>query len=447
MAGVAHWGVIKGRREIVRNLWQMAVVVLMGVSSLLGISTVYADDNNLLPVPCNAYGYDGSLKQQAALNWISNQSITAGPGDTVNMAAHFSIYSQAGPLERQQLFFIYSWTPAWPPAAVYYFPLYDGVPGTSPGTNQVMNVSFSAPNTPGIYYIWFCQGDTSNIATAVSMFSKPLLPPAAIKLTITLKNSVSFLVSDSPGAKLAYNAITAQAAKEGLAAIGTEYYNPKAQGIETAVSKLTSARPQNLWIICSAEDKAAIEKELRKAAYPGDVRYHEGTYIEFNLSDNSSELSAPLNRGATYKYYLTLTNTGWLPLDTVITDVRISKPGAIPLWSETKSVSALIPGASAGLEFVFLIPQKADTGEYVLNVQSTGYEGQGKSGAMHQETMATSITIASKSIGPNVIPVVVGIVVLGLIVAILISTRRRGARAPKRSMGQRRTTGGKKNHD
>jgi hypothetical protein len=429
------------------NLWQLVVVILIGVSLLAGIIPVHADDNTLLPLPCKAYSYDGILKPQATLNSISNQNVTATPGETVNLTAYFSVYSPSGPMERQQLFLIYSWTPAWPPPAGNYSPLYDGAPGISPGVSPVLPVSFTAPNTPGIYSLWFCQGDASNIATAVSMFSKPLLLPAAVKITVSVKNSVAFLVSDSLGAKLEYNAVTAQATKEGLAVIGTEYYNPRSQSFEAAIGKLTSARPQTLWIICASEDKAAIEKELRKAAYPGDVRYSEGKHVVFSLSDNASAMNTPINRGDTYKYYLTLTNTGWLPLDTVIADARISKQGAGTVWAETKSVSALMPGDSAILDFVFPVPQKIETGEYVLNVQSTGYEGPGKSGNTHLESRLTPIAITSKSTVSNIIPVVVGVVAFGLIIALLISTRRRGVRMPKRSAVQRRATGGKKSND
>lgn len=430
-----------------KYLWLAVIVVLISVLTLEFINPVQANDNNLLPLPCKAYGYDGSLKQQATLNSISNQSIIAAPNETVDLTVYFSINGPNSPVERQQLFFIYSWTPTWPPTPGYYFPLYDGVPGISPGVSPVLNVSFTLPNTPGVYYIWFCQGDTSNIATAVSMFNKPLSTPAAIKVTVTPRNSVAFLVSDTPGAKLALNLITAQAASEGLAAIGTEYYNSVPQDLEKAIDKLTLARPQTLWIICTGEDKTAIEKELRKTAYPGDVRYHDGKYLEVTLSDNASELDQPLSRGNTYKYHVNVINSGWLPLGTVIIEARISKPGTNPIWADTKSIPYLMPGASISLEFVFTIPQKIEGGEYVFDVQSTGYKGIDKSGDKHLVTMSIPITIASKSINSNILPVVVVTVTLGLIIAILISTRRRSTRLHKRITVRRSIAGTRKDND
>jgi len=412
---------------MLRNLRQVVAVVLAGILVLVCVGRAGAEDNTLFPLPWKAYGSDGNLRQQAILNSVSNQKISAYPGETVYVTTFFSVYNMANPLERQQLFLIDSWTPQWPPPADYYYVIYDGVPGLAPGTSQALEVPIKAPVIPGTYYLWFCSTTGFNAQTAINSFSNILPPIAHMMITVTPRDSVAFLVSDSPGGKSTYGWVAGQSIKEGMVPIGTVYYTPGVQYFAASVESMTAIKSRIIWVICADEERPSIEKEFRKSGFVGEIRYTEGKYISFTVSDNISELSAPFAKGDIVRYRLFVSNTGWLPLDVVTTDFSVSRPGLAPLWTDTKSLTALPVGATATTEMNWPVPQSTDGSEYLIKSITSGFEGPGKSGISYHAEKMTTIVTAPKFPNSLIIPIVLGIVALGLIGAIVVSSRRKSA--------------------
>jgi hypothetical protein len=419
---------------MLRKLWQMVAVMLACLLVVICIGSVKAADDTLFPLPWKAYGSDGNLRQWAVLNSVSNQSVYAYPGEIVNLKTFISIFNPANPLEKQQSFLIYSWTPYWPPPAGYYYTLYDGIPGLSPGISQAVDVPIVAPIVPGTYYVWFCSSAGYNAQTAINAFSNVLPPLAHVAITVTPRNAVSFLVSNSPGAKSTYSFIAGQAIREGLVAIGTVFYTPRLQDFQVPIAEVTSLKSRIIWIICADEERADIEKALRRSGFAGDVRYFEGKYFDFTLSDNISEISKPFSKGDVLTYRLLLTNTGWMPLDTVTADFTVSRPGLTPIGIDSRSLTMVPTGVSAVIEFKWPVPQTAENNEYILSTKVTGYEGPGKSGFVHEELKSSMIKIGSFSL--PVVPIALAAIAMILIAAILVSSRRKASGSQNRKGAQ-----------
>ena len=419
---------------MLRKLCQMLVVMLVCLTVVVSIGPVRADDDTLFPLPWKAYGSDGNLRQWVVINSVSNQNIYAYPGEIINLKTFFSIINLANPLERQQAFLIYSWTPYWPPPAGYYYALYDAIPGLSPGISQAVDVPIAAPIVPGTYYVWFCSSSGYNAQTAINSFSNVLPPLSHVAITVTPRNAVAFLVSNSPGAKSTYSGVAGQAIREGLVAIGTVFYTPRLQDFQGPVSEVTALKSRIIWIICAGEERADVEKALRKSGFAGDVRYFEGKYVDFTLSDNDSEISKPFSKGDVVKYHLLLVNTGWMPLDAVSADLAVSRPGLTPIGVESKSLFIVPTGGSSMIEFNWLVPQTIENNEYLLNTKVTGYEGPGKSGFIHEELKSSMIKIGSFAL--PIVPIALAAIAMIFIAAILVSTRRKTSGSQNRRGAQ-----------
>jgi len=115
----------------------------------------------------------------------SGQVVYANPGQTLSGVCTFQRYSGAGnPLEIQQAFFIMSWTPSWPAPEGYYIPIYNGIPGVYPGITRTTSFSFTAPSTPGTYYLYWCRQSHYSMRQAVDTYDKPLTLPAHAKIVV-----------------------------------------------------------------------------------------------------------------------------------------------------------------------------------------------------------------------------------------------------------------------
>lgn len=425
---------------MLRKLWQMVAVMLACLLVVVCIGSVRAADDSLFPLPWKAYGNDGNLRQWAVLNSVSNQNIYAYPGEIIYLKTFFSIINPANPLEKQQAFLIYSWTPYWPPPAGYYYSLYDGIPGLSPGISQAVDAPIEAPIVPGTYYVWFCSSSGYNSQTAINSFSNVLPPLAHVAITVTPRNAVAFLVSNSPGAKATYSGVAGQAIREGLVAIGTVFYAPRLQDFQVPVADVTALKSRIIWIVCAAEERSDIEKAMRKSGFAGDVRYFEGKYVDFTLSDNISEISKPFSKGDVVKYRLLLVNTGWMPLDAITADLAVSRPGLPPIAVDSKVLTAVPAGGSSIIEFNWPIPSTVENNEYLLNTKVIGYEGPGKSGFMHEELKSSLIKIGSFSL--PLVPIALAAVAMILVAAILVSSRRK-ASGPQNRKGAQMSSGRK----
>jgi len=118
---------------------------------------------------------------------IGGQGQTAyvNKGETVSGSCAYQIYSGAGnPSEINQGFFVMSWTPSWPATSGYYIPIWNGISGVSPGVTNLESFSFTAPTTPGTYYLYWCGGAEYSLADAVVRYNQPLTLPAHAKIVV-----------------------------------------------------------------------------------------------------------------------------------------------------------------------------------------------------------------------------------------------------------------------
>jgi hypothetical protein len=105
------------------------------------------------------------------LESISQQIVTATPGETITLTANYHIWAEAAQGEIKQAFFIASWTPSWPPSSAYYVPIYSGIPDLSPGVTGSTTFTITVPQSPGTYYLWWCGHSQYTMEEAVSYFT------------------------------------------------------------------------------------------------------------------------------------------------------------------------------------------------------------------------------------------------------------------------------------
>ncbi len=149
----------------------------------------------LANLPFGAYGWQGdsmNVPQTGTIlysldldqNQLGNQqTIFAYAGTTINVTGEYQVFQSGnGSGAIMQAFFIYSWTPSWPPPnSTYYQPLYYGGPGPYPGTGkQTFSFNMTLPNTQGVYYIYWCMNAAYSWDQAVSQYTSPLRVPFAV---------------------------------------------------------------------------------------------------------------------------------------------------------------------------------------------------------------------------------------------------------------------------
>jgi hypothetical protein len=141
-------------------------------------------NDNLYVLPASSKSPSNSLLgQNTVFLSTSSQTITADPMSQISITIDYRIYSSTNPSEIDQLFLIASWTPSWPPPSGYYYPIYNGIPGTSPVTgSSTFNVD--VPATFGTYYLWFCSCAHYSMEQAVGTYTQPLTTPAHIKIIV-----------------------------------------------------------------------------------------------------------------------------------------------------------------------------------------------------------------------------------------------------------------------
>jgi len=143
----------------------------------------------LYSLPASALTPDGStLINRALLTSISSgQTISASPGETLSLTVGYQIWGNVENWDEiDQMLFICSWTPNWPPQSSYYWGIYDGIPSSTsyPGQSGTKQLRITVPTTPGAYYLWLGFCAHYSMAQAASTFTTPLQTPAHAKIVV-----------------------------------------------------------------------------------------------------------------------------------------------------------------------------------------------------------------------------------------------------------------------
>jgi hypothetical protein len=147
--------------------------------------------SDLLKLPAEPYGENQPYKlvdSTKQLVSLSSQSLDALPDQTVSFRLTYKCASPTNPNEIDQLYFVESWTPSWPPSG-YTITVYNGIPGTSPRVTDNKTVSFTAPSQSGTYFLWFCFGAQQNMQDAINERTISMNGlPAHVKVVVTNSN-------------------------------------------------------------------------------------------------------------------------------------------------------------------------------------------------------------------------------------------------------------------
>ena len=140
----------------------------------------------LLNLPAPSYGLNLNLTDRARVTSLSSQTLNVSPGQSFNVNYGYQIWQGANPSEIDQLLFVCSWTPTWPPTSSYYNGIYSSIPPSYPGDSGTGTASFTAPSTPGTYYIWLCFEANYGYSQAANSFKTSLSGlPAHIKVVVS----------------------------------------------------------------------------------------------------------------------------------------------------------------------------------------------------------------------------------------------------------------------
>lgn len=134
--------------------------------------------------------------------------VHALPGQLFQFSVGFQIWGGTDPTELDALMLIVSTTPTWPPqfGQPYYLMIYCDHPSAYPGsppTGNVASFSYSAPLTPGTYYVWFVFDKAPNDGrcseagrqSILNDFHTPLTTPAHFAIIVPSTAQPSLTVS------------------------------------------------------------------------------------------------------------------------------------------------------------------------------------------------------------------------------------------------------------
>lgn len=233
------------------------------------------------------------------------QTASVSPEETISGSCMYHIWAPHNPNEINQGFFIMSWTPSWPAPEGYYIPIWNGISGLYPGTGEVTEpFSFTAPSTPGTYYLYWCRQAHYTMRQAVDTYDQPLTLPAHAKiiveppepiLRITAHSPVNILVTDPSGARVGYDPATGEVVNE---IPGAMYSGP---GTEPQIITIPSplpgvyiidrygigTGPYTIAIESVASDGTVIHSETwTGTASPGELErgsiqmFEDGTFVD-----------------------------------------------------------------------------------------------------------------------------------------------------------------------
>jgi hypothetical protein len=174
----------------VKRMFSVAMVCLLCLSMFTVFAPKASVSSDLLSLPAAPYTQPpyqlaNSTQSLSQLVSVSSQSVNAASGQTVSLTLTYEIAAVFNPSEIDQLFFVESWTPAWPPNG-YTLSVYNGIPGTSPGVTGTETVSFTAPSQSGTYYLWFCFDAQYSMADAINARTSSMVGlPGHIKVVVS----------------------------------------------------------------------------------------------------------------------------------------------------------------------------------------------------------------------------------------------------------------------
>lgn len=153
---------------------------------LQNLATEMAKSGLLLPLPFGATHWDGTTDTNTILLSLdlnqaepgNQQSVFVYKGATITITGEFQNMDFPGTIS--QVFFIYSWTPSWPPPQGYYHELYNGAPGPYPGVRRSFSFSLTVPNKGGVYYLYLASGAHYSMEDAVNQYAQSLWVPYAV---------------------------------------------------------------------------------------------------------------------------------------------------------------------------------------------------------------------------------------------------------------------------
>jgi hypothetical protein len=153
-------------------------------------------NNDIAPLPAKALAPDGSLIDRALLISVSTgQTVVVSPGQTVSLTVGYQIWQGSNPNEIDQMFFLYSWSPTWPPPSGYYAEIYNSIPPGYPGETGTRQVDITVPTTEGAYYLWVGWGAHYSVPQAVQAFTQQPSLPAHVKIVVQTTAEYSLSVS------------------------------------------------------------------------------------------------------------------------------------------------------------------------------------------------------------------------------------------------------------
>jgi hypothetical protein len=156
------------------------------VTFTLNIYPASEPSGELYSIPAKALIPPGdSLIDRALLTSASpGQTIVARPGETVYLTVGYQIWQGSNPYEIDQMFFIYSWSPSWPPPEGYYAEIYNGIPPSYPGVTGTKQVEITVPTVEGTYYLWVGWCAHYSVPEAVQGFTNKPPLPAHVKIVV-----------------------------------------------------------------------------------------------------------------------------------------------------------------------------------------------------------------------------------------------------------------------
>jgi len=181
----------------------IAIIALTALSLLALPHQARSATSDMLTLPTEPYGCQTGQSTHNALMEnplaghlisVSEQSISASPGQTVSASVTYQAFAQTVPNnydEIDQLFFVESWTTSWPPQG-YTIPLYNGIPGVYPGVTETKTISFTVPSVSGTYYLWLCFEAQYSMQDAVNQRTQSMNGlPGHIKVVVSSSNPTS----------------------------------------------------------------------------------------------------------------------------------------------------------------------------------------------------------------------------------------------------------------
>jgi uncharacterized repeat protein (TIGR02543 family) len=314
----------------------------------------------------------------------SGQTAYVNPGEIVSGTLTYQIYSGAGnPSEINQGFLIMSWTPSWPPPKGYYIPIWNGISGVYPGVKGTKSFNFTAPSTPGTYYLYWCGGAEYSMEDAVARYNRPLTLPAHAKIVvqptildgqITSVNPTS--VSAYPGQSIQitfsikntgnivadYRVYFAAGSLFGYVS-GTITLNPSEEGKITLTGTVPDGTNPGNYMVDVYFEMAPKGQAWQKTQKWGSIKVNVIEEFDFTISVSPSSRTITAGQSTTYTITVTLTSGSTQPVSLSISGLPSGATGNFnpnsgnPTFTSTLTITT---------------NPNTPTGTYTLTITGTG---------------------------------------------------------------------------